>query len=129
MKTNVFLLSFFTFFFALNTITYSQNDGLSISITKVNNSIYSINDAGKHIMDFEVNGITSQRQADNLLKFVRSYRGVEEFNLIKSGTSNSWKASGIFYEYAEMPYFKNLFKIMKVTEVVQDNVKTTVDNL
>lgn len=129
MKTTAFFLVFFALIFSINFSSKAQTDGLSISITKTNNSLYAVNEVGKHTLNFDVTGITSQRQADNLLKFVRSYRGVEEFNLIKTEGTNSWKASGIFYEYAEMPYFKNLFKLMKVTEVYQDNVKTTIENL
>ena len=130
MKTKVFLLAFLALILSINFTAFAQENGLRLSLTKTNNSIYSISDNGKHVLNFEISGIESQKEADNLLKFIRSYRGVEEFNLIKIvGTSDKYTGSGVFYEYAEMPYFKNLFKVMKVTEVTQNNEKTTIDNL
>ena len=129
MKT---LISFFTLavlFLFIGKNTIAQTTGLSVKLTKTSGSIFTSNTNGKHILSFEISGIESQKHADNLIKFIRGYRGVEEFNMLPISGSNKWQASGIFYEYSDIAYFKNLFKIMKVTEAVKDNIVTSIDNL
>jgi len=129
MKTRIYFLAFASFFLTICNHLNAQNSGLSVSLTKTNGNIYSINDVGKHLISFEIFGIEDQKQADNLLKYIRGYRGVEEFNLQRIAGENKWKAEGVFYGFADIAYFKGLFKIMKVTEVFQDNIKTSIDNL
>lgn len=128
MRITVFFLAIITMFLTVSSVAYSQNERLSIRILKKNDSIYNINDAAIRIIDFHITGISSQKRADNLFKFIRSSHGVEEFNLTKSPTSNTWRASRTLHKYAEWPYFNNRFKVMKVTEVCQNNINTTIDN-
>jgi len=129
MKTRLCFLAFVALFLTICNQLNAQNSGLSISLTKSNGNIFSTNEAGKHVLSFEVSGIENQKHAENLKKYISKFRGVEEFNLQPIVGGNKWKADGIFYEYSDAPYFKNLFKLMKVTEVVQDNVQTSIDNL
>jgi hypothetical protein len=129
MKTRLYFLVIAVFFLTFCNFLNAQNSGLSVRLTKSNGNIFSINNAGKHLLSLEVTGIENAKHAENLMKFIRNYRGVEEFNLIPVTGENKWKAEGVFYEYSDIAYFKNLFKLMKVTEVVQDNIKTSIDNL
>jgi hypothetical protein len=129
MKTRLVFLAFVTLFLTVCNFLNAQNSDLSVSLTKSNGNIFSTNDAGKHLLSFEITGIENAKHAENLMKFIRTYRGVEEFNLVPVAGENKWKAEGIFYEYSDVAYFKNLFKLMKVSEIVQDNVKTSIDNL
>ncbi len=129
MKTKVFSLAIISLFLFFTSVSFAQNNGLSVSITKINNSIYSVNDAGKHIITFEISGIESQRHADNLSKSMSGYRGVEEFKLTPIEGTNNWKATGVLYKYAKDDYFKYFFKFMKVSEVIIDNNKVLIENL
>lgn len=129
MKTRLYFLAFAAFFLTICNQLNAQNSGLSVSLTKSNGSIFSTNDAGKHLLNFEISGIENTKHAENITKYIKSYRGVEEFNLQPVEGSSKWKAEGVFYEFSDILYFKNLFKLIKVTEVIQDNVKTSIDNL
>lgn len=129
MKTRLFLLAFTAFFLVIFNQLNAQTTGLSLSLTKTDGKIFSINDAGKHMINFEISGISSPKQAENLMKFISNYRGVEDFKLEPIAGKSTWKGEGVFYEYSDVAYFKNLFKLMKVTEIIQDNVKTSIDNL
>ncbi|MBI5541263.1 MAG: hypothetical protein HY951_14450 [Bacteroidia bacterium] len=116
------------FLFSGNSII-AQNIGLTAKISKTEGSIFTSNNNGKHLLSFEISGIENQKHADNLIKFIRGYRGVEEFNMIPIAGTSNWQASGIFYEFSDIPYFKNMFKLMKVSQLVIDNVNSDVDNL
>lgn len=129
MKTLVSFFAIAVLFLFVGKSTIAQNSGLSVKLTKTAGSIFTSNSNGKHLLSFEISGIENQKHADNLIKFIRGYRGVEEFNMQPINGTSKWQASGIFYEYSDMPYFKNLFKIMKVTEAVQDNITTSIENL
>jgi hypothetical protein len=128
MKTRILFL-FAAVIFAFGNNSMAQNGTMSISLTKSNGKIYTINETGKHLLSFEITGIQNASHAENIEKYVSGYRGVEEFNLVQISGTNKWKGEGTFYEYADLTYFKNLFKLIKVTEVIQDNVKTSIENL
>ncbi len=129
MKTLISFFAITVLFLFIGKNTTAQTNGLSVKLTKTAGSIYTSNNNGKHLLSFEISGIESQKHADNLIKFIRGYRGVEEFNMLPISGSNKWQANGIFYEYSDIPYFKNLFKIIKVTEAIQDNITTSIDKL
>jgi len=129
MKAKIYSLLMILLFLSISIQLSAQNNGLSVSLTKANGSIFSTNGVGKHILSFEISGIESPKQVENLLKYVRGYRGVEEFNIQPIEGTGKWMANGTFYEFSDMAYFKNLFKIMKVTEVFENSQKTTIDNL
>jgi hypothetical protein len=129
MKAKFFSLLLVSLFLSVSIHLFAQNSGLSVSLTKTNGNIFSTNSVGKHILNFEITGIESANQVENLLKYVRGFRGVEEFNIQPIEGANKWVASGTFYEFSDVAYFKNLFKIMKVTEIIENSQKTTIDNL
>jgi hypothetical protein len=129
MKSTLFYGIFFLLTLLSNISLTAQNNGLSVNLHKVNQKIYTFNSVGKHEIIFEITGIFSQKQADNLIKQVRGFRGVEEFNLIQRQGTNIWDATGTFYEYANDFYFKNLFGIMNVTDVKIDNITSSLDKL
>jgi len=129
MKTRLLILAFAVLFLSSEKNTFAQNSGLSVKLTKTAGNIYAVNDSGKHVVSFEISGIESQKHADNLLKSVRGYRGVEEFNLSPMEGTNNWKAEGVFYKYAKDDYFKFFFKFMKVSKVLVNNEKIEIDNL
>ncbi len=127
MKTLTILILLLVLF-NIKTI-FAQNPNLTVKINKISNDFYTVNNQDKHIVTFEIAGIQSNKQAENLLKSVRGYRGVEDFNLIQIVGTNNWKASAILYKYAKEDYFKYFFKFMKVTEVIVENNKVLIDNL
>ena len=129
MKTSLLFFSIAVLFLFSGKSIFAQNNGLCAKVTKTSGNIYTISNNGKHLISFEISGIENQKHADNLMKYIRGYRGVEEFNIQLITGTNNWQASGAFYEFAEIEYFKNVFKLMKITDVIQDGVKISVENL
>ena len=127
MRTSIVFFAFLMLLTGKNI--FGQNPGLTVKINKISNEFYSVNEQEKHLVSFEIAGIQSNKQAENLLKSVRGYRGVEGFNLIQIGGTNNWQATAVLYEYAKEEYFKYFFKFMKVTEVIVDNNKVLIDNM
>jgi hypothetical protein len=129
MKTSILFFSIAVLFLFTGKSIIAQNNTLCAKLTKTSGNIYTISNNGKHLISFEISGIENQKHADNLIKFVRGYRGVEEFNIQQINGTNSWQASGIFYEFADLNYFINIFKLMKIQDVIQDGIKISIENL
>ncbi len=127
MRTSIIFFSILILFSAKNI--FAQNPGLTVKINKVSNDFYTVNEADKHLVSFEIAGIQSNKQAENLLKSVRGYRGVEEFNIVQINGTNNWQANAVLYKYAKEEYFKYFFKFMKVTELIIDNNKVLIEKL
>ncbi|NCO56146.1 MAG: hypothetical protein GW876_12210, partial [Bacteroidetes bacterium] len=121
MRTSIIVFSILILFSAKNI--FAQNNSLTVKINKISNDFYSVNEQDKHLVSFEIIGIKSNKQAENLLKSVRGYRGVENFNLSQISETNNWQATAVFYKYAKEDYFKYFFKFMKVNELIIDSNK------
>ncbi len=121
---------FFSFVFVwFSLVGLSQNAALKAELIKERNQYYKILPNGNVEFSFYLQGIQSKTQADNLEKYIRGYRGVEEFNLTFDATKNEYKAIGTFYSSANWSYFKYMFKIMKVEQVLKDNQWNSLDQI
>lgn len=129
MKTLFYSLFMISFFLFMSSHLFAQNSGLSVDLTKNNGNIYTVNDAGKHLLKFEIYGIENAKQADELVTLVQKGRGVEGFTLQPIEGTNKWVAVAVLYKYAKDEYFKYFFGYMKVSEIFIDNKKTSVENL
>lgn len=109
------------FLVVMANFAIAQNASLKVEMVKKDNQYLRTLPDGKVECAFYLQGIKSNIQASNLEKYIRGYRGVEEFNLIFDDTKNSYKAVGIFYNQADWSYFKYLFKIIQVEQVFKDN--------
>lgn len=107
----------------------AQGNGLKIHVTKGHGDVYTVTDDGKRQLSFEITGINNLKHSQNIEKLIGSYRGVEEFNIIKIDGSDKWKATGTFYSYANKQYFQGLFKVMNASELYINDVKTDFENL
>ena len=117
MKT-VFLILFLV---VMTNFAMAQNATLKAELVKTDNQYLKTLPDGKVECAFYLQGIKSNVQAANLEKYIRGYRGVEEFNLIFDNAKDTYKAVGIFYNQADWSYFKYLFKIIHVEQVFKDN--------
>lgn len=117
MKT-VFLILFLVI---TANFAMTQNASLKAEMVKTDNQYLKALSDGKVECAFYLLGIKSNAQAANLEKYIRGYRGVEEFNLIFDDAKNTYKAVGVFYNQADWSYFKYLFKIIQVEQVFKDN--------
>ncbi|NSW44829.1 MAG: hypothetical protein HPY79_03250 [Bacteroidales bacterium] len=117
MKT---VFSIFILLLMANIAT-AQNALLKAEMIKMDNQYLKTLPDGKVECAFYLHGIQSNTQAANLEKYIRGYRGVEEFNLIFDNAKNAYKAQGTFYNQANWNYFKYLFKLIKVEQVNIDN--------
>jgi len=103
------------------SFTMAQTATLKAEMIKINDQYLKKLPDGKVECAFYLQGIQSNIQAANLEKYIRGYRGVEEFNLIFDNAKNAYKAQGTFYNQANWNYFKYLFKLIKVEQVNIDN--------
>lgn len=115
---NIFLILFLVF---TANFAMAQNASLKAEMIKTDNQYLKTLPDGKVECAFYLQGIKTNVQAANLEKYIRGYRGVEEFNLIFDDAKNTYKARGIFYNQANWAYFKYLFKIINVEQVFKDN--------
>lgn len=112
---------FFVLSFMLVVIfAYSQEQALKVEFLKTDNYYLKTLNDGKKECVFLIDGIKSQKQAESLQNYIRGYRGVQEFNLIKEA-SGKYKASGIYYSFANAAYFKYLFQLINVDKVFLNN--------
>jgi hypothetical protein len=129
MKAQFYSLFMISFFLFISSHLFAQDGGLSVGLTKTNGNIYTVIDAEKHLLKFEISGIENAKQADDLITSVQKCRGVEEFTLQPIEGTNKWIAVAVLYKYAKDEYFKYFFGYMKVSEIFVDNKKTSVENL
>lgn len=125
MKTVFFIFAFACF----SLLGNSQNSVLKAELIKENNQYFKTLNNGSVEFSFYLQGIQSKTQADNLEKYIRGYRGVEEFNLVFDAAKNEYKANGIFYSSANWSYFKYMFKIMKVDQVLKENQWNSLEQI
>jgi|GEM_PF-6798610 hypothetical protein len=118
MKTIKILYLLTTMVFCINL--YGQNHSLKVEFIKTDNEYLKVLNDGKKSCSFFIEGIKSQKQAENLENYIRGYRGVEQFNIIKN-TDGKYKAEGIFYSFANAQYFKYLFQLINVEKVYINN--------
>jgi len=121
------IITLFCLFLLSNA--YSQKNKLSVIISKDSSRFYTVNEQGKHVLDFVLNGITDNNEADNILKVLKNYRGVESFSLEKMSNNSSFHAHGVLYKYAVEDYYKFFFKKINVTELIINGEKVQIDNL
>lgn len=119
MKTLALL--FFICAILLANSVKSQTTALKAELIKESNQFFKTLPDGQIEFSFYLQGIQSEIQAQNLEKYIRAYRGVEEFNMSFDSQKNKYKAIGTFYNQANWSYFKYMFKIIKVEEVFKDN--------
>ncbi len=106
----------------------AQHEPLKVELIKINNQYLKHSDNGEIEFSFYIYNIKSENQAKNLEKYIRGYRGVIEFNLIRNEEKNAYLATGRYYEYANLNYFKYLFQLINVSEVFQDNSWKLLEN-
>lgn len=121
---------FFSFLLAcFSLVGQSQNAVLKAELIKEGNQFFKTLNNGNVEFSFYLQGIQSKTQADNLEKYIRGYRGVEEFNLIFDAAKNQYKAVGTFYSSANWSYFKYMFKLMKVEQVFKDKQWNSLEQI
>jgi hypothetical protein len=106
--------------FAQKTIQVNRFDAQHVSQTLEN---------GSKIINFTFTGITSEDQAVEMESFFRSYRGVEEFNLVFDATTNTATGTGRFYKYAHPEYFSFMLNKAGYQFVKIDNEVIPVEEL
>jgi len=124
-------LSSFLFICAI-LIAYSaksQTNVLKAELIKENNQYYKTLSNGLFEFSFYLQGIQSETQAQNIEKYIRGYRGVEEFNIAYDPQKSEYKATGTFYRQADWSYFKYMFKLMKVEQVYKENQWKSLDQI
>lgn len=87
--------------------------------------IKELNNGNKSI-EFYIYGIQEDKEAKNIENYIKGYRGVESFTIVKENTT--YKAEGTFYIYANDLYFKNLFKLININEIKTNNSTINIDN-
>lgn len=127
MRTLILVFSVLILLFTENT--FAQNPGLTVKINKISNDFYTVTQQDKHLVSFEIIGIQSNKQAENLLKSVKNYRGVEDFTLSQISGTDNWQATAVLYKYAKEDYFKFFFKFMHVSDLIIDDDKVLIENL
>lgn len=106
--------------FAQKTIQVNRFDAQHVSQTLEN---------GSKLISFTIPGITSENQAIETENFFRSYRGVEEFNLVYDATTQSASGTGRFYKYAHPEYFTFMLSKAGFQFVKIDNQVIPVEEL
>jgi hypothetical protein len=112
------LVSLFLVLLIANQLTAQS---LKVELIKEDNHYVKTLTDGKVECNFYVVGVQSEPQAKNLEKYVQGFRGVEHFTLTFDNTTSKYLAQGLFYQNADIKYFKYLFSIMKVEQVFKDN--------
>lgn len=106
--------------FAQKTIQVNRFDAQHVSQTL---------DNGSKVLNLTFAGISSEDQAIELESFFRSYRGVEEFNLVYDATSQTATGTGRFYKYAHPEYFSFMLKKAGFQFVKIDNQVIPVEEI
>lgn len=107
----------------------SQTNALKVKLIKKNNQYYEILSTSQVEFSFYLVGIQSENQARNIEKYIRGYRGVEEFNIVYDPQKSEYKAIGTFYRFANWNYFKYMFKLIKVEQVYIENQWKSLDQI
>ncbi|MCX7861610.1 MAG: hypothetical protein N2449_01285 [Bacteroidales bacterium] len=116
LKFNIFVVMLVF----LTSALWGQEGPLKIEFIKSDNNYLKTLPDGKKECAFFIDGIKSQKQAEALQNYIKGYRGVEQFNLTKD-VDGKYKASGIFYSFANASYFKYLFQLIKVEKIFINN--------
>jgi len=121
MKLIILILSVIQFFI------YNRINSQDIRIVFKSNEYYKrLQDNTKVLTFYIFSDDIDQKKINEIEKFVQEYRGVINFSIVKE--NNLYKASGIFYEYANNIYFKNLFKLLNIKEFEINNVVRSIDD-
>ncbi len=112
-------------FFSVSII--GQKHYLKVEFIKTENEYLKTLNDGKKTCSFYIDGITSQKQAESLQNYIRSYRGVEQFNIIKE-SNGKYRGEGIFYSFANAQYFKYLFQLINVEKIYLNNQWINVEH-
>jgi hypothetical protein len=96
----------------------SRND--SLLVTKSPN--------GEKTLRFEIAGLNSQQQLDEFVNKFKTLRGVISITVADVPVDNKWKATAVFYKFANKTYFQNLLNWCDISYIIIDNRKYETQN-
>lgn len=107
---------------------FAQKHVLKVEFIKTDSEYLKVQNDGNKACSFYIDGIKSKKQAESIENYIRGYRGVMQFNLT-TDTNGRYKATGIFYSFANAQYFKYLFELINVEKVYINNQWINVEQL